>query len=34
MTGATSRTKTIEIEGVTSADVVRLANASAEATQR
>jgi len=31
VTGATSRTKTIEIEGVTSADVARLADANAEA---
>jgi uncharacterized protein (TIGR00251 family) len=33
VTGATSRTKIIEIEGVTSADVARLADANAEATQ-
>lgn len=33
VTGATSRMKTIEIEGVTSADVARLADANAEAAQ-
>ena len=33
VTGATSRMKTIEIEGVTSADVARLAGANAEAAQ-
>jgi uncharacterized protein len=31
LTGATSRTKMVEVEGVTSADVARLADASTEA---
>jgi len=34
VTGATSRTKIIEIDGVTSADVARLGNASAEAARQ
>jgi len=31
LTGTTSRTKMVEVEGVTSADVARLADASTEA---
>ena len=34
VSGATSRTKTIEIDGVTSADVARLAESSVEASRR
>jgi len=34
LTGTTSRTKTVEVEGVTSADVARLVDASTEAKKR
>lgn len=34
VTGATSRTKTIEVDGVTSSDVMRLADDSAEGRNR
>ena len=34
VTGATSRTKLVEVEGVTSSDVARLADSSTEARSR